>query len=279
MSLRFEDVSQDGRLMLTGIPHGLGETLWRDVLSRHAVHRELLATGVVPILSRLVIDGLDSPIGIARPLEASSAFQLAHTVDTEGAVDRLILNLFLDVYGERGVTHGVQPTGAGERIHVGRAFAEHVFTRPFGPPSERRVLRFENCSLPEVPSDRYEWRQAEALLELPDGARWLEPELVVDTTPLVLGMGHTDSNQHVNSLIYPRLFEAAGLRSLARLGRDTKVLPRATELVFRKPSFAAETLFVWGRTFETDGALGLVGVIRAGDDPRPRVVARMVFEA
>jgi hypothetical protein len=278
MSLRFEDVSQDGRLMLTGIPHGLGETLWRDVLARHPLQPAMLEDGVIPILSRLVIDGLESPIGVGKLLEASSAFQLAHTVDATGTVDRLILNLWLDVHGERGVTHGPPPAGAGERLHVGRAFAEHVFTRPFAPPSERKVVRFEREGLPPVPDARYVWRNAEELLSLPHGAAWIEPALTADPATVVLGMGHTDSNQHVNSLVYPKLLEAAALRRFAALGLGSSVLPRAVELVFRKPSFAGESLVLELRAFRAGSILGVVATIGMAGDPRPRVIARMVFE-
>jgi len=278
MSLRFEDVAQDGRLMLTGIPHGLGETLWREVLTKHPLQRAMLEDGILPILSRLVIDGLDSPISIARPLHASSAFQLAHTQDGEGHVDRLILNLWLDVHGERGVTHGPPAPGAGARLHVGRAFAEHVFTRPFAPASERKVVRFERAGLPSIPEARYAWRPADELLGLPDGAVWLEAALSPDPVTVALGLGHTDSNQHVNSLVYPKLLETAALRRFAGLGRTSRLLPRAVELVFRKPSFAGESLVLALRAFEVGTALGVAATVSAAEDPRARVVARMVFE-
>ena len=151
MSLRFEDVSQDGRLMLMSIPHGLGEVLWREVLARHAIYLGLLSDGIIPILSRLVIGSLDAPISIRRSLEADAGFQLAHTVNAGGEVDRLVLNLWLDVYDECGSTYGTPPARAGERLHVGRVFAEHVFTRLFAGPGERKVLRFEGHGLPPVP--------------------------------------------------------------------------------------------------------------------------------
>jgi hypothetical protein len=278
MSLRFEDVSQDGRLMVRGIPHGLGEVLWREVLASHAIYRGLLAEGVVPILSRLVIGSLDAPIGIAKPLEASAGFQLAHTVNANGEVDRLILNLWLDAFGTCGVTYGAPPARAGERLHVGRVFAEHVFTKLFAPPAERKVLRFEGHGLPPVPEARYVWRPAEELFELPEGAEWLDGEVVVDAAPVVFGLGQTDSNQHVNSLVYPELIERAALRRFAALGAPTVLLPRFVEMVFRKPSFAGEAVHVATRAFRWGERHGVAAVVAGVGEAKPRVVARMLFE-
>ncbi|MBM4376951.1 MAG: hypothetical protein FJ095_17860 [Deltaproteobacteria bacterium] len=278
MSLRFEDVSQDGRLMLRGIPHGLGEVLWREVLARHAIYRGLLAEGIVPILSRLVIGSLESPLPISKPLEASAAYQLAHTVDATGEVDRLVLNLWLDVYGECGLTYGAPPPRAGERLEVGRVFAEHVFTRLFADPGDRKIRRFEGHGLPPVPEARYEWRAADALLDLPPDGEWLDATAVSDPAPIVFGLGQTDSNQHVNSLVYPELFERAGLRRFAALGRSTVVLPRFVEMAFRKPSFAGETVSVASRAFRLGDRLGLAAVVSHEGEPRPRVIARMLYE-
>ena len=64
----------------------------------------------------------------------------------------------------------------------------------------------------------------------------------MDPTPLPLGLAHTDANQHVNSLVYPRLFEEAVLRRLATLGKPTALLTRRAEVAFRKPAFAGEVL-------------------------------------
>lgn len=278
MSLRFEDVSQDGRLMLMSIPHGLGEVLWREVLARHAIYLGLLADGVIPILSRLVIGSLDAPISIRRSLEADAGFQLAHTVNAGGEVDRLVLNLWLDVYGECGSTYGTPPARAGERLHVGRVFAEHVFTRLFAGPGERKVLRFEGHGLPPVPEARYEWRAADALFTLPEGARWLDDELVRDTTAVVFGIGQTDANQHVNSLVYPEIVEAAALRRFHAMGEPSALLPRFAELVFRKPSFAGEAVTLATRAFAMGERLGVVGIVGADGEARPRVIAQMLFE-
>jgi hypothetical protein len=73
-------------------------------------------------------------------------------------------------------------------------------------------------------------------------------------------VAHTDSNQHVNSLVYPRLFEDAALRRFAALGRlKPPVLSRHVEAAFRKPCFAGETYAVALQAFTLEGRLGAVG--------------------
>ena len=62
---------------------------------------------------------------------------------------------------------------------------------------------------------------------------------------------HTDGNQHVNSLVYPRIFEELALR---RHG-DPKILARAIELRWRKPFFAGDRATV-ALSIEGDSAVG-----------------------
>src|SRR5258708_31906958 len=39
------------------------------------------------------------------------------------------------------------------RSLVGRIFAEHVLSRPFSPPAERKVTRLDAPGVPEIPED------------------------------------------------------------------------------------------------------------------------------
>lgn len=283
LSVRYEDVSQGGKLLLDAMPVVLGPSAWQAVHA-HGTSMALGADGIIPILSRFVLEGGAGPLSVWRPVEGDGRFQLAHTVGANGAVERLVLNMWCRVYGEAGRTHGAQPKNAGERILAARIFAEHVLTRPFGPPDKRKVSRIDVPGLPEVPPDRYAWRPPEASAELPPGAKWLDDAFSLDTTPVVFGLDHTDSNQHVNSLVYPRLFVEAALRRLWDHGRRTPLIARRAEIAFRKPSFAGERVRVALRAFADEKEVGVSTILvsdeeasRPLSDARPRVFARIWF--
>jgi hypothetical protein len=258
--VRYEDISQDGEVKLAALPQALGATAWRRRFKDHPLTRLGRKEGILPILSRLVIEGGGGPVSVRKSLSAEGWYQLAHTRDDAGEVQRLIMNLWATAHGVRGRTHGPPPEGAGERIEVGRVFAEHVMTRPFHPPDQRKVRRLPTGGeLPEVPPEVYPWRPMEAAGRPPVGASVLEPEPRPDAAPIALGLGHTDSNQHVNSLAYPELFEQAALRRLADLGHRTDVLPRYVELAYRKPCFAGQQVRIVLQAFEHQGRLGTAG--------------------
>jgi hypothetical protein len=257
--LRYEDVSQDGRIMLDALPQAYGHVVWSSLLTDHPISLATRERGIVPILSRIVLEGGGGPVSVRRSLAADGCYELAHTVDDAGAPSRLLLRLWATVRGEKGKTHGPPPADAGASVDVGRVFAEHVFTRLFHRPEERKVTRFEVPGLPPVPPDVRPWFPAEGLLELPEGASWLDTEESVDAGAIAFSIGQTDSNRHVNSLVYPRLFEEAALRRLALLGKSTNVLSRFVETRFRKPCFAGDRVRFVLRAFTLDGRTGAVG--------------------
>jgi hypothetical protein len=135
--------------------------------------------------------------------------------------------MWLEARAPIATTLGPPPPKDAPYELVGRIFAEHVITKPFAPPAERKVTRLDAPGLPAIPEDEHPWEPAEALVE---GAP-LEP-----AGDIAFGMMHTDSNQHVNSLVYPRVFEEALLR---RTGSQA-LLARAVEMRWRKPFFAGE---------------------------------------
>ncbi|MDI1445008.1 hypothetical protein [Polyangium sp. 6x1] len=281
--LRYEDISQNGKLLLDAMPVVLGPSVWRKVWQQGAT-AALAAEGILPILSRFVIEGGDGPLSVMSPMEGEGRFQLAHTAGENGAVERLVLNMWCNVFGKAGRTHGPAPANAGERLLAGRVFAEHVITRPFGPPEARKVTRLSMPGLPEVPPDRYAWRPPEASIDLPQGARWLDDAFVLDGMHVVFGLDHTDSNQHVNSLVYPRLFLEAALRRLWDHGRKNPQIARTIEIAYRKPSFAGERTRVALRAFARDDAAGVAAILVSDEEAagpiekaRPRVFARMWF--
>lgn len=280
LPLRYEDVAQDGRLKLETMTHALAAACWRGLLSRHPITVATRRDGVVPIMSRMWIEEGDAPIGITEPLAATGRFELAHALDATGDVDRLLLVLHADVRGRRGRTYGPPPEGAGAPIEVGRIQIEHVFTRPFAPPAERRVRRLDVPGLAPVPATRRAWDPPSRSGALPHGATAVEAAERPDAATTVLGMVHSDSNQHVNSLVYLRMFEEAALRRLAALGTATQsLLARRTEIAYRKPLFVGQRARVHLRAFELDGAVGAAGCFRLDgeDGGAAHAYARMIF--
>ncbi|WP_438017320.1 hypothetical protein WMF18_42245 [Sorangium sp. So ce315] len=272
MHLRFEDVSQNGRVMLDALPHGLGPALWAKLIAASPIEALMSSQGVIPILTRLIIEGGEGPIAAREPLRLRGSYQLAHTEDASAEVNRLILAMWLSASARRSRTYGPPPPGAGEPIQVGRVFAEHVFTRPFAEAGARKVLRFESPDLPAVPPERYAWRSPEALMSLPEGAEPFDAEPILDPIPVAFGLDHTDANQHVNSLVYPRLFAEAALRRLAAQGHDTAVLARRVEIAYRKPCFAGTRARIVLRTFAMGNALGALGAF-VPDPPQDAAAA------
>jgi hypothetical protein len=277
ITLRYEDVAQDGRVVLGALPSALG-VVWREIAQR-SPSRGVRDAGIVPLLARLTIAGGAGPVSVLEPLRARGCMQLACSVDAGGEVDKILLLMWASVTGTRGRTHGPPPPDRGEPVEVGRVFAEHVFTRPFAPPDRRRVVRLEAPGLPEVPEARWTWRSPQSVLELPEGATALDPEPTADAAPVVFGLDHTDSNQHVNSLVYPRLLTEAALRRFAALGTSRPLLARAVELAYRKPSFVGDAARWHLRAFDEAHGPGATGILRPEGEPdaRPLVTARIRF--
>jgi hypothetical protein len=263
--LRYEDVSQDGRLMLLALPHAIGSVVWQHLL-RHTPVTAATRSGLVPILTRFVIEGGDGPISVRWPLSASGRYQLAHTVE-HGEVDRVLFNIWVSATAPLGRMHGPPPDRAGEAAFAGRVFAEHVFTRLFAPPDQRKVRRLDIDGLEPVPEARWTWRAPEAVLTLPAGARPLDATLEPDDTAIVFGLTHTDSNQHVNSLVYPRLFQDAVLRRLHAHGRPVAVLARRLEVAYRKPCFAGDRVRFLLQTYLDGERVGAVGILVPDGQP------------
>lgn len=275
--VRYEDIAQDGRLCLLGMPHAYGEVLFRQLLARHPMTPVLTNEGIVPILTRLVIEGTSEVISVNHPLDAEGAFFVAEERGASGDVARIYLNLWAELSAPRGLTFGPQPDGAGQKVVAGRVFAEHVFTRLFAAPENRRVTKLDAPGADAVlPS--YAPGPPEALLALPDGATFIDDEAHDDVAPVCFSLAHTDSNQHVNSLVYPRLFEDAFARRVAALSKSTKLLARRVEVAYRKPSFAGDRMRLSLRVFETKRGLGAVGSFLPVSGDRPHCCLVMFAE-
>jgi len=275
-ALRYEDIAQDGRMTAIAFPPALGWTVWNKLLDQHPAERALASRGIVPILSRLTIVGSDAAVRVDRPATATGRYQLAHQAKA-GVVHKLFLNMWVEVAGAGGRL--VPPQDTGEQVVAGMVFAEHTFTRLFAPPQQRKVTSFDAPELPTVPKAVYDAPAATISMQLPEGAVEIDHDYYDDPVVTGFGLDHTDSNQHVNSLVYPRLFAEAALRRLATLDRSRKVLVRALDIAYRKPSFAGDRVRIYTRLFALGDRVGAAGFVADVDDPaaRPRCCARLLF--
>jgi hypothetical protein len=251
--LRFEDLSQDGRVHMGPIVASIGAAIWEPMLWREPSVMSLHQAGIRPIFTRLVLEVGSAQLELGTKLAAEGVYELAHEPDGKGAAARLFLNMWTNVWAEPDKRRA-------ERAFVGRLFAEHQLTRPHAPPEERRVKELPGLPLP---SSIYRAAKGDSLLELEPGAEWIEPEARLDAAPAVFGLSHTDSNRHTNSLVYPRLFGEAALRRFAELGVSTKTLPVRLHISFRKPFFAGDRAEIRLRAFRADGQHGAVGTFSA----------------
>ncbi len=281
VSLRFEDVTQDGRLVLEALPTALVATVWRVLLADADAVRALRSQGIAPILARLRMEGTLGPFSAHAPIEAEGTYRYARAED-----GRFMVDMWSDLHGPVGRTYGAAER-AGQRVSAGRVYAEHVLTRLFAPAADRRVTKLDFPGAPAVTETRESLPPFESIASLPDGATPLEPAMRPDTTPIVFGVLHTDSNRHVNSLAYLRVFEEAALRRFVALGRSAEVLARTVDIAYRKPSFAGQSMRVVQQAFEAGARLGVAAVLVSDaaashgvnlPAARPHAYVRMEFE-
>ena len=90
--LRYEDVSQDGRLLLEVMPNALGAAIWGAQLARDPFAQACLATGVVPILTRFVIEGAPGTCCSVMPRAVQGRFSVA-----EIPGERVFLNMWAEL--------------------------------------------------------------------------------------------------------------------------------------------------------------------------------------
>lgn len=271
--LRYEDCAQDGRLIPIAIPPSMGG-LWQAVIAKHPGAHNALAAGVIPILTRLTLAARDQPIRIDRPTSTRAGFVLAHDV-ADGQVSRLFMNVWTELSGMAGRVGPRQVDG--ELAVAGTLFAEHTYTRPFAPPDQRRVTRFDVEGLPAVPALVHTPPPPRTAEEAPAGATWLD-DLAPDVVETAFTLDQTDANQHVNSLVYIRTFLDAVGRRLAAAGHGLTVRSRAVDIAYRKPCFAGDRVRAHLRLFAHGAGLGAAGRIE-GTDGKPRCYVRVVLGA
>ena len=275
--LRYEDVCQDGRLRIAGIWPPMGRILWNQMPIAKSLGR-LAKHGIRNVLSYVAMESEDVPLSIFSPAHSSVTIQLGHTRDESGQPNRIILNSWLETDALRATRNHPASRPSDQRVVAARAFGQHVFTKPAAARGEHRVVRLEGTDLPELPETEVEFFDPRSLLVLPPGATPLDSAPIIDGAPVVFGLVHTDGNQHVNFLVYPRLVEDALLRRLPELGFDAKRLGRSVEVGYKRPCFAGDHLMLLMQAFRIDAAVGVVGAIVNAADAR-RALEAASFDA
>lgn len=225
VNLRYEDVSQEGRLLLTGVPQAIDQLCWPMVF-QHSDMIGLLMSGITPIRARMVVEGGQGPLSAIWPARGQGAWHRAAVRGPDGQVQRLLMVMWAHLYAREGWTRSIPDPEAPE-LPVGRVYVEHIYTRLSAAPSDRRVTDVTGWT------PRSDW-PARSPEDVAPKAPEALPRHVRTRT---LGLMHTDPNNHVNSLVYPRIFEEEAL-----LLRGSAEAARRMEIVFRKPFFAGETV-------------------------------------
>ena len=265
---RYEDVAQDGRMQLNGLLPGMGQAVWHGLLSKVPGWRTLRKQGISPIFHRLVAEGEDRGCSAHVPMHVKGSYRLAHEKDGE----RIFLLMWLDTYAPVGLTHQKTPGPDAPRELVGRMWAEHIFTKPFAPAGQRRVTKLEGEGLPAIPEDEHVFEDAEDLLR--------EAGPLEDLTDFVFTKMHTDSNQHVNSLVYQKVFEEHFAAHLFRTGvpNSVNLLSRSLDIRWRKPFFLGEVAKIKYRIVETEpGKVSVIGGFFGKDPAKPHTMLKMVL--
>lgn len=276
-ALRYDDVMQDGRVRLDAVWRPVGRLIW----SRPEPSRVLakLGDGVGTVLARAVFEATEVRVPARAPVRTRAWFRFEHTRGGDGRVDRIQFNTWIrsTVLGDESP----EPL-------LARAYGQRVFTRLGAQPGERSVTRLEGLGPDGVPTHRAEWLPARSLLDIPRGAVLLDPVPRLDPGRVVFGLSHTDGNQHVNFLVYPRFIEEAALGRFVDLGVGAKMAARYVEIRYRKPSFAGDSLRIALQAFRNDGSFGVIAAAIEDDGgpperpwtefPPPRAITRVAFK-
>jgi hypothetical protein len=278
LSLRYDDVMQDGRLRLDAVWRPVGRLIW----SRPEPSRVLakLEEGIGTVLARAVFEATEVRVPPRAPVRTRAWFRFEHTLGNDGKVDRIQFNTW--------IRSTVQGDDSSEPL-LARAYGQRVFTRIGASPGSRSVTRLEGLGADGVPHHRNEWLPARTLLDIPKGAVLLDMAPRLDPGRIVFGLSHTDGNHHVNFLVYPRFIEEAALGRFFDLGVGAKLAARWFEIRYRKPSFAGDCLRVVLQAFRAESGIGVVAAAVEDDGgpperpwtefPPPRAIARVLFKS
>ncbi len=271
--MHYDDVAQDGRLCVTAAAPAIG-WLWRDLITHLPGAREIQGKGTIPVLTRLIINTSEAPARVDQGLTADGGYYLARN----SAGSHLYLNIGATMYARGGRL--LPLSGPAPAFAAAAIFAEHTFTNIFGGPGQRAVTKLQASGFPEVPSDIYDATAPALIGDVPTTATTLAA-LGSDDAYLIAGLDHTDSNQHINSLVYLRWFIDAALRRCASVGQTKPMrLARALEVAYRKPCFAGDRLHARLALYvpaDDTAAIAAAGALYRNEDDKPCAYVRVIL--
>ncbi len=255
LPLRYEDVCQDGRMVPIGMPHALTSVL-RACVREHSL-ASARALGIVPILAQIWIRGRDERVHVGKPARSVGTGVFAHVRGDSGEVERVVLDMRATIYATEGHVLDPKPKADESEVIVGEVFARHVLTKLFAPAGQRRVREVAIAGM-EAPTE-VKWLSPSDMFAPPEDATWLDGEATVSPHRPRFGLQHTDSNQHVNSLVYPRLFEEAALGRFDEHGIEEQPLARNVAINFRRPFFAGQRCEMQIQAYSREAVQGCMG--------------------
>jgi hypothetical protein len=275
-ALRYDDVTQDGRVRLEASWRPMGRQLWTRPEPSRVLGK--LGEGVSTVLARVVMQATEVRVVPRSPMRTRVRFRFEHTANSEGLPNRILFNTWTE--------STVTDDDNAERL-VGRSYGQRVFTRLNQSNGDRAITRLEGIG-DGIPPHRSEWEPVLSILDIPDGAELLDPVPRLEPSRVVFGLSHTDGNQHVNFLAYPKFVEQAALGRFVDLGLGSKWMARRVELGYRRAAFAGDVLRVAVQAFRVGEAFGVVAALVEQNAPPEgawpdfgpvRSVARMILRS
>ena len=275
--LRYEDCTQDGRLIPLALPPAMGG-LWQEVIvaSPRRAQRDRVRHHPDP-------DPADAALARAADPDRSPdrgrarASQLAHDLDERGEVARLFMNVWCEVrgiagrIGPRQVEGALSPAGHRvRRAHVHPA-VRAARSAPGHPARGRGVSgRARGRATPQPPPTTAQRGCRRA-------RRWLD-ELAAGSGR---GRVHARSDRREPARQLAGLHPACSPRpptaAWPRPGAPLTVRSRAVDIAYRKPCFAGDRVRAHVRLFEHAAGLGAAGLI-VGAEGKPRCYVRVLFD-
>jgi hypothetical protein len=275
-ALRYDDVTQDGRMRLEASWRPMGRQLWTRPEPSRVLGK--LGEGVSTVLARVVMESTEVRVVPRAPMRTRVRFRFEHTANSEGAPNRILFNTWTE-----SVVTGDDDT---ERL-VGRSYGQRVFTRLNPATGDRAITRLDGFGS-GFPPHRADWDPVLSILEAPAGAELLDPTPRLDSGRVVFGLSHTDGNQHVNFLAYPKFVEQAALGRFVDLGIGSALMARRVELGYRRPAFAGDVLRIAVQAFRLEDSFGVTAALVERNAPVEgqwpdfgpvRSVARMILKS